>query len=189
MHGTEAPSPWLMRFAHLIRPAATVLDVACGAGRHARFLAARGCTVDAVDRDERFGAELSGEPRVRFLAADIEAGPWPYPGRTFEAVIVTNYLHRPLFGALRDAVAHEGVLVYETFAQGNEAFGKPSNPAFLLRPRELLEAFADGFFVIAYEDGMIGAPRAARIQRLCAVRGVAPRPLAAPPALAESGDE
>jgi SAM-dependent methyltransferase len=170
MHLLDPPSPWVARFAHLVAAGARVLDVACGAGRHARFFAERGATVDAVDRDPELAAAFSGFPAVRFLAADIEAGPWPYAGRQFDAVIVTNYLHRPLFAALRDSVADGGVLIYETFARGNEVFGKPSNPAFLLQPGELLQGFA-GFFVVAYEDGLIVAPQRARVQRLCALCG------------------
>lgn len=173
MHGLEPPSPWVTRFAHLVAPSASVLDVACGAGRHATFFARRGAVVDAVDRDPAVATAFSGLPAVRFLAADIEAGPWPYGGRHFDAVIVTNYLHRPLFPALRESLAEGGVLIYETFAIGNEVFGKPSNPAFLLQPGELLAAFADGCFVVAYEDGLIEAPRRARVQRLCALRGAA----------------
>lgn len=171
MHGTEAPSPWVSRFAHLVARGASVLDVACGAGRHANFFADRGCLVDAVDRDAALAAAFAGRKGVRFLAADIETGAWPYAGRRFDAIVVTNYLHRPLFPALREALADQGVLIYETFARGNEAFGKPSNPAFLLQPRELLETFSDGFFIVAYEDGELAAPRRARVQRLCAVRG------------------
>jgi len=170
MHGDEAPSPWVVRFAHLVTPGASVLDVACGAGRHAAFFAARGCTVDAVDRDPALAAALAGTSGVRFNVADIESGPWPYAGRRFDVVVVTNYLHRPLLPQLRDAVAEQGVVLYETFARGNEAFGKPSNPAFLLQPRELLDVFSDGFFIVAFEDGELSAPRRARVQRLCAVR-------------------
>jgi SAM-dependent methyltransferase len=172
MHGSEAPSPWVTRFAHLIAPGASVLDVACGAGRHTAFFAARGCAVDAVDRDAALASTFAGLTNVRFLAADIEAGTWPYAGRRFDAIVVTNYLHRPLFPTLRAAVADGGVIIYETFARGNEAFGKPSNPAFLLQPRELLDEFSEGFAVVAYEDGVLPAPRRARVQRLCALRGV-----------------
>jgi SAM-dependent methyltransferase len=173
MHGTEAPSSWVTRFAHLVAPGANVLDVACGGGRHAAFFAARGCRVDAVDRDPGVAEGLAGLARVRLLVADIESGPWPYAGRRFDAVVVTNYLHRPLLPRLREAVADRGVLLYETFARGNERFGKPSNPAFLLQPGELLGAFAEGFSVVAYEDGELVLPRPARVQRLCAVRGEA----------------
>jgi SAM-dependent methyltransferase len=166
-----APSPWVLRFAHLVPPGARVLDVACGNGRHALFFAARGSTVDAVDRDAALAAVFSDQARVRFLAADLEGGPWPYPGRRFDAVVVTNYLHRPLFADLLDALADGGVLLYETFAAGNEAFGRPSNPAHLLAARELLEVVGRRLHVLAYEDGVVARPRPARVQRLCALRG------------------
>lgn len=170
MHGTDSPSAWVRRWAPLVAPAACVLDVACGSGRHARFFAARGATVEAVDRDASAAGAFEGEPAIRFLAADIELGPWPYAGRRFDAVVVTKYLHRPLFAALRAALAPQGVLIYETFAQGNAQFGKPSNPDFLLAPGELLQHCA-GLHVIAYEDGVIESPRPARMQRICARAG------------------
>ena len=170
-HLAAVPSPWVVRFAHLVSPAARVLDVACGGGRHALFFAARGCMVDAVDRDAALAAVFSDQPRVRFLAADLEGGPWPYPGRRFDAVVVTNYLHRPLFADLLEAIADGGVLLYETFAVGNEAFGRPSNPAHLLAARELLEVVGRRLHVLAYEDGVVARPRPARVQRLCALRG------------------
>jgi len=131
LHGTEAPSAWVERFAHLVPAGARVLDLACGLGRHARFFAARGCQVDAVDRDPNCGQALAGVLRVRFLAADLEERRWPYDGRLFDAIVVTNYLHRPLFPRLLSALARGGVLLYETFAAGNERYGKPSNPEFL----------------------------------------------------------
>ncbi len=173
MHGPDAPSPWVQRFAPLIAREANVLDVACGNGRHAKLFARRGCVVDAVDRDPACGELLAGEPNVRFLAADLEAGPWPYMGRRFDAIVVVNYLHRPLFPRLAAAVADGGVLIYETFAVGNERYGRPSNPDFLLQPRELLDVFGAHLHVLAFEDGVVDAPRPARIQRLCAVRGSA----------------
>ena len=145
-----------------------MLDVACGSGRHAAWLAKMGFEVDAVDRDPAlFPAPPAG---VRLLAADLEAGPWPYPNRRFDAVIVANYLHRPLLPVIVGALEPGGVLVYETFAQGNERFGKPSNPAFLLRPGELLEAVRGRLRVVAYEDLVVDSPRPAAIQRLCARR-------------------
>ena len=171
MHGTEAPSAWVERFAHLVPAGARVLDLACGLGRHARFFAARGCQVDAVDRDPNCGQALAGVLRVRFLAADLEERRWPYDGRLFDAIIVTNYLHRPLFPRLLSALARGGVLLYETFAAGNERYGKPSNPDFLLLDRELLERCAPLLHVLAFEDGACSTPRLARVQRLAAIRG------------------
>ena len=170
MHETEAPSAWVERFAHLVPAGANVLDLACGLGRHARFFAARGCHVDAVDRDPNCGQALAGVLRVRFLAADLEERRWPYDGRLFDAIVVTNYLHRPLFPRLLSALARGGVLLYETFAAGNERYGKPSNPDFLLLDRELLERCAPLLHVLAFEDGACSTPRLARVQRLAAIR-------------------
>ena len=149
-----------------------MLDVACGAGRHARSLAARGHPVLALDRDREALAALAGVKGIEPVYADLEDGsPWPLADRRFAVVIVVNYLHRPLFPALAGALAEGGVLVYETFAAGNERFGKPSNPQFLLRPGELLEAFAGVLTIVAFEQGRVERPKPALIQRLCALRG------------------
>jgi SAM-dependent methyltransferase len=157
------PSDWVVRWAPLIRNG-TVLDVACGSGRHASFFLGRGLKVVAVDR------ELQQIPGARFIQADLEDGsPWPLPGERFEGIVVTNYLHRPLLEILKESLVEGGVLIYETFMQGNEKFGKPSNPAFLLRPAELLEVYKE-FTVKAFEEGEFGKPKPAMIQRLCAVR-------------------
>jgi SAM-dependent methyltransferase len=156
MHGTEAVSAWVARWAHLVPTGATVLDVACGHGRHSRFFAQRGCKVTAVDRDAQAIASLRGAVHEA-MEADIENGPWPFAGRTFDAVIVTNYLWRPLLPKIVACVAPGGVLVYETFAAGNELFGKPSRPDFLLRPGELLDACAS-LGVVAYEHGRLENP-------------------------------
>ena len=156
MHGTEAVSPWVARWAHLVRSGGTVLDVACGRGRHSRLFAERGCRVTAVDRDEEALRSIEGIA-AEIVNADIEAGPWPFTGRTFDAVIVTNYLWRPLLPAIAAAVAPGGVLLYETFALGNEAFGKPSRPDFLLKPGELPAAFAS-MEIVAYEHGLLASP-------------------------------
>jgi SAM-dependent methyltransferase len=162
------PSPWVTRWAGLIRPGGEVLDLACGAGRHARYLAAQGFEVCAVDRDT---ALFPGPPAgVTLVGADLEAGPWPFAGRRFDAIVATNYLHRPLLHVLVDSLEPGGVLVYETFARGNERFGKPSNPDFLLAPGELLEAVRGRLRVVAYEDLVVTAPRPAAVQRLCARR-------------------
>ena len=169
----EAPSAWVVRWTADIARGASVLDLACGAGRHSRLLAARGCSVTAVDRDPSVAKESASEPNVDFIEADLETDGWPLPGRQFDAIIVTNYLHRPLFAALKGALAPDGLLLYETFAVGNAAFGRPSNPDYLLRPRELLEVFGSDMRVIAFEDGFVGKPKPAMVQRI-AVRNVAP---------------
>ena len=170
MDGT--PSGWVTRWAHLVAPGGAVLDVAAGSGRHARWLASLGFSVLAIDRDAEALASMHACAGIDTLTADLENGaPWPLPAdRAFDAVVVTNYLHRPLFGHLIDALAPGGVLIYETFAAGNGSIGKPSNPAFLLQPGELLDAVRGSLRVIAYEDGFVDAPRAAFVQRICAVR-------------------
>jgi SAM-dependent methyltransferase len=178
LHAEQRPSDWIRRFAPLVAKGGRVLDVACGAGRHARLFAERGCAVVAVDHEPRLDPDLQAHARVDLRVADLEQGPWPLTGERFDAVVVTNYLHRPLFPHLLAALAPGGVLLYETFAVGNAAFGKPVNPAFLLAPRELLEAFAT-LRVIAFEDGFEENPRLAMVQRIAAVRpaaGSADRP-------------
>jgi SAM-dependent methyltransferase len=173
MHGTETPSPWIVRFAHLVPAGGEVLDLACGRGRHLRWFAGRGHPVVGVDRDADAIASLQGVGEI--LQADIENGPWPLAGRQFAAVVVTNYLWRPLFPRILEAVAPGGVLLHETFALGNETVGKPSRPDFLLAPGELLRAYP-GLRVVAYEDGFLAAPERF-VQRLAAVReqpGAAP---------------
>lgn len=177
-HADTAPSPWLLRWMHLVAPGGAVLDLACGRGRHARLLAERGHAVTAVDRDREALAALAGAPGIEPLYADLEDGaPWPFGGRRFAAVVVFNYLHRPLFPHLAAALAGGGVLIYETFAAGNERFGRPSNPHFLLRPGELLDAFGPLLGIVAFEQGRVARPKAAVIQRLCALRGDAADPL------------
>lgn len=169
MHGTEAPSPWIVRFGPLVPAGGTVLDLACGRGRHARWFRDRGHPVLAVDRDADALATLQGVAET--LRADIENGPWPLAGRGFAAVVVTNYLWRPLFPRILEAVAPGGVLLHETFAQGNETVGKPSRPDFLLAPGELLQAYP-GLRVVAYEDGFLASPDRF-VQRIAAVRAQA----------------
>jgi len=167
-HLDLAASAWVQRWVAWLRPGGAVLDVACGAGRHARLLAQLGFEVDAVDRDSSL---FAGAPQnVRLRQADIESGPWPYAGQRFDGIVVTNYLHRPLLPTLVDSLEPGGVLIYETFARGNERFGKPSNPAFLLAPGELLEAVRGKLRVVAYEDLVVEEPRPAAVQRLCARR-------------------
>ena len=166
---TASASPWVRRFAPLV-PQGEVLDLACGSGRHARLFAGLGHPVLAVDRDPDALAAASGAG-IATLALDLEidGAEWPFAAGRFAGIVVTNYLHRPLLAKLCASLALDGILIYETFALGNEAFGKPSNPAFLLRPGELLEmAGAAGLNVLAYEDGVVADPKPARVQRLCA---------------------
>ena len=183
-HFGLAPSPWIERFAHLVPAGARVLDLACGYGRHARYFAARGAHVVAIDRDATALDALSGAPGIETRLADLETGAWTLGGEHFDAIVVSHYLHRPLLPELRAALAMDGALLYETFAQGNEAHGRPSNPAFLLRAGELLEfalAAPRPLTVVAFEQGVTAiAARPAVVQRLAAV-GSARR---WPPALA-----
>ncbi|QTD47083.1 class I SAM-dependent methyltransferase [Ottowia testudinis] len=162
------PSPWVWRFSPLLKPGAAVLDVACGRGRHMRWLAQLGHAVTGVDRDA--GALAAAQAWGRTVQADIENGPWPFADHRFGAVVVTNYLWRPLLPAILNAVAPGGLLIYETFAQGNETVGKPSRPDFLLRPGELLTLCAGpDWRVVAYEDGFLAQPERF-VQRIAAVR-------------------
>jgi SAM-dependent methyltransferase len=167
---SQPPFPWIGRFAPLVRQGTPVLDLACGGGRHTRLFLERGHPVTAVDIDVSGLADLQVHPRLDVLQADLEHAPWPLPGRRFGVVVVTNYLWRPLFPMIVAAVDDGGVLLYETFALGNEAYGRPSNPDFLLKPGELLEAVRGRLQIVAYEHGYLDRPRPAIKQRLCAVR-------------------
>ena len=162
------PAPWIIQWAGLVAPQAAVLDLAAGRGRHALFFAERGHKATAIDRDvSRLPVHAIIEP----LQADLEDGsPWPLGDRKFGAVVVTNYLHRPLMTPLLEAVAPGGVLLYQTFMVGNERFGKPSNPDHLLKDGELLELVRGKFSVIAYEARLISEPAMAMVQRIAARR-------------------
>ncbi len=160
----------MRRFAPLIAAGGTVLDLACGYGRHARFLEAAGWPVEAVDRDPQALAALAGRPGIRPLAADLEGGAWPFADRRFAGIVVVNYLHRPLFPHLVAALDAGGVLIYETFMLGNGRFGRPSNPDFLLRPGELLDVFAGALTPVAFEQGQLALPQPVVVQRLCAIK-------------------
>ena len=173
-HSSAAPSDWLLRWAHLLPAGGRVLDLACGRGRHLRWAAAQGFAVTGIDRDAAALAaslDLSNAGSAELISADIENNPWPLPGRQFEALLVFNYLWRPLWPDLIAALAPGAVLVYETFAAGNASVGKPSRPDFLLQPGELLQRCA-GLTVVAYEDGFLDAP-ARFVQRVVALRPAA----------------
>lgn len=165
------PSAWVRRWSHLVPASGQVLDVACGSGRHLYWFHALGHPVSGVDRSPE--ALESVAPLARagadIVQADIEGGPWPFPNRHFDAVVVTNYLWRPLLPTLLASIAPGGVLIYETFAHGNGRLGRPSRPEFLLQPGELLDLCRPGLRVIAYEDGFLDAP-ARFVQRIAAIR-------------------
>lgn len=174
-HGSQPPSDWVRRFAGLAPEMQPVLDLACGSGRHARLFLERGHQVTATDIDLSDIGDLEGHAGLTLVRHDLEDGSvWPFGTQTFGAVVVTNYLHRPLLAPLVATVAHGGVLIYETFAEGNAAFGKPSNPDFLLKPGELLEAVRGVLQVVAYEHGRQDEPRPAVVQRICAVNAARP---------------
>lgn len=163
------PSPWVARFAPLVAAGGTVLDLACGGGRHARFLAGHGHPVVAVDRDaDQFP---DPPPGVAVVAADLENGsPWPLPGQHFAGIVVANYLHRPLFPRLLDSLAADGVLIYETFMQGNEHYSRPRNPDHLLAEGELPARLGDRLRVVAFEQGLVTRTECPGVvQRICAV--------------------
>jgi SAM-dependent methyltransferase len=168
-HADLQVSDWVARWAPLIERG-PVLDLACGGGRHARYFLDRGCRVVAVDREPQ-----TLPKGIEFVKANLEDGsPWPFPGQLFGGIVVTSYLHRPLFPRLAASLEEGGVLIYETFMTGNEKYGRPSNPEFLLRPGELLQAF-ETLTPVAFEQGIVERPKAAVIQRLCALRGAAER--------------
>lgn len=166
MHGTENPSAWVQRWAHLIAPHSRVLDVACGAGRHMQFLVAQGHTAVGVDRNPEAVALAQNHGHV--ACADIENGPWPFIGQTFGCVVVTHYLWRALWPVLVQSLNPGGVFICETFAAGNETVGKPSRPDFLLQPGELLRA-TENLRTVAYEDGFEVLPDRF-VQRIVAIR-------------------
>lgn len=173
-------SPWVARFAPLIPEGGDVLDLACGGGRHARLLAGLGYRVEGVDRDSAALATLAGVEGVETRCTDLEGGPWPYYARVFDGIVVSRYLWRPLFPQIFNCLAEGGILIYETFMEGQQLFGKPSNPAHLLRPGELLELIGKRFTIVAFEQGEVAGSQV--VQRICVRRG---RPLNLPEWLPE----
>ncbi|CAN5218664.1 class I SAM-dependent methyltransferase [soil metagenome] len=164
-----------MRWLARAPAGATLLDLACGSGRHARAARACGLEVTAVDRDADALAGLAS-PGIETRLADLEGAAWPLAGRRFDIVLVTHYLHRPLFDAIVDSVAPDGLLIYETFADGQQVYGRPHRAEFLLQAGELLRR-VDGLRVLGFEDGVAdGNHGVMRVQRIAATRlGSEPR--------------
>jgi SAM-dependent methyltransferase len=166
------PSDWVVRFSSFVPTEGPVLDLACGAGRHSRFFLNRGHRVTAVDRNLENIEDIRSHPQLESFQIDLEDGsPFPFRGQSFAGVIVTNYLYRPILKDLVSVVGDDGILIYETFARGNERFSGPSRADFLLKPGELLEAVRGDLQVVAYEDRVICDPSPAAVQRIAAVRG------------------
>ncbi|MBL6946742.1 MAG: class I SAM-dependent methyltransferase [Rhodospirillales bacterium] len=167
------PSPWVRRFASLVPQNGPILDLACGNGRHARYFLSQGYRVVAVDRNVEPIDDLVGNSDTEIIGVELEDGSeWPLAGRTFAGVVVVNYLHRPLFPHLLDAVAEDGVFIYETFARGNEKYCRPRNPDHLLMGGELIELVGKRFHIVCYEQGLVErGPLPGVIQRICAVNG------------------
>ena len=171
-HRRGLPSPWITRFASEIVSGGNVLDLACGSGRHSQHLLRLGHPVTACDIDISALADLEGEAGLEIVAADLENAPWPFCGRRFAAIVVTNYLHRQLFPNIVTVLAPAGLLLYETFSAGNEAFGRPRNPDHLLKRGELISGILDSLTILAYEDLTIDFPYPACVRRVCARNSV-----------------
>jgi len=162
------PDPWISAHADLVPTGSLVLDMACGSGRHSRLFLERGNHVMAVDRNVAAFDEHPEDPALSVLQYDLEADPWPFPPQFFDAIVVCNYLHRPLFTPLFASLKPPGILLYTTFMQGNEAYGRPSNPDFLLQPDELNTLLPDDAEIIEFVQGPVGEPVTAVRQSIAA---------------------
>ena len=170
-NSSDSPADWVIEYSKLIPLGGQVLDVACGRGRNTRFLLEKGYSVVALDKDVEGLSDLKNHPDLEIIAADLEDGrPFPVLNRQFSGIVVTNYLYRPLFGDLVSALAGGGVLIYQTFMQGNEEFGRPRNPDFLLKENELKDEFGSTLDVIAFEQGYTEKPKPAMVQKICALK-------------------
>ena len=168
----ETPSPWIVKFASLIKSQGLVLDLACGSGRHAKWLAQQDYQVHALDRDPIATANMRGIDGINITIVDLETAEPPIFEHSYDGIIVSRYLHRPLLATLATILKPDGVLIYETFMRGNERFGKPTNPDFLLIPDELLNTYSPLLKVIDFEQGEISEPKPAMLQRICAQKHI-----------------
>ena len=162
------PSSWVTKYSTLLKPRSRVLDLACGSGRHTCFFAAQGHVVTAVDKNIGSLSGVESYSDVEVVRFDLESGRWPFVGRQFDCVVITNYLHRPLFADIINALSPDGLLIYETFMVGNEQFGRPSSSDFLLEVNELLTVFSEKLKILAYQSGKVKSPKVAVVQRICA---------------------
>jgi len=160
------PSSWVIKYANYVPKNSKVLDLACGMGRHTQLFMGRGCHVTAVDIDTQGLQEFANSPNCQIVEMDIEQSEDWLLSQDFNCIVVTNYLHRPIMKHLANALAPEGILIYQTFMSGNEKFGKPSNPDFLLKKDELMETFEDELEVIAFSQGLTSKP--SMMQQICA---------------------
>ena len=172
MHEGQPPSAWVQRCSDLLKPCSTILDLACGSGRHTHYLAGKGHDVTALDKNPEALSKISSSIGIRPYEFDLETGSWPFSERKFDAIVVTNYLYRPILQNIVDALSPSGILIYETFMSGNERFGRPSNPDFLLMPNELINLVHEKLQVLLYEAGRVNDLKPALIQRICAVSGL-----------------
>lgn len=168
-----APSQWVVEHAPLIRKGGRVLDLACGSGRHALWLAGQDYQVDAVDRDAQAVAGMQGMANISVSITDIETGHWPEIDQRYDGIVVSRYLFRPLLSKLTEMLNPDGVLIYETFMLGNERYGRPSNPDYLLQPDELKMVYAPLLKIYAFEQGKVDEPVPAMTQRICAINSQA----------------
>lgn len=167
------PSQWVVEYTALIRKGGKVLDLACGSGRHATWLASQGYQVDAIDRDAQALVGMQGMPNINLSITDIETGNWPSIDQRYDGIVVSRYLFRPLFSTLAHILNSDGVLIYETFMLGNESYGRPSNPDYLLLPDELKSVYAPLLKIHAFEQGKVEDPVPAVTQRICAINSQA----------------
>ena len=164
------PSEWVRKYANLISHGGAVLDLACGSGRHTRFLLERGIKVTALDYDISQLKDITNTKNLKTIEHNLEgSSPWPFASQAFDGIVVTNYLHRPLFPKIVESLAHKGVLIYQTFAVGNEEYGRPRNPEYLLSDDELLKVFGKHLHVVQYSYGFIKQPSPAVMQSICCI--------------------
>lgn len=168
---SEEPSQWIVKYAPLIIKKGRVLDLACGNGRHAMWFAKHDFYVDAMDCDAQVTSSMEAINNINVIIADVEASDWPQSDQRYDGLVVSRYLYRPLLQTLATMLNPGGVLIYETYMVGNEHYGKPSNPDFLLRPNELFEVYSPLLSIVSFEQGEEGMPRPAVMQRICATKG------------------